>query len=52
MISQAFGEESMSRARMFEWHVQTHRDLKNETGEKQSQELAHNFFDIKGIVHK
>jgi hypothetical protein len=52
VISQVFGEESMSRARAFERHVQTHQDLKGETGEKQSRELAHNFFDTKGIVHK
>jgi hypothetical protein len=43
MIRQAFGEESMSRKRVFEWHSQFRADIKKETAEGQSQEHAHHF---------
>jgi hypothetical protein len=42
----------MSRTRVREWHARFRADEKGETGEEQSQEHAHDFFDIKGIVHK
>jgi hypothetical protein len=40
------GEENMSRTRVFKWHE------KGGTGEEQSQEHVHHFFDIKEIVQK
>jgi hypothetical protein len=49
MTRQAFGGQCMNRT----WKVQTHRDRKKcGTCEEQSQEHAHNFFDIKGTVHE
>jgi hypothetical protein len=43
-----FGEENMSCTEK----VQTHGNQKRETGKEQSQEHAHHFFYIKGIVQK
>jgi hypothetical protein len=40
MIRQVFGEESMSRIRVFEWHARSGQIEKGETGEEQSQEYA------------
>jgi hypothetical protein len=37
MIRQAFGEESKSRTRVFEWYARFKADRKSETGEEQSQ---------------
>jgi hypothetical protein len=49
MIRQAFGEESMSRAR----RAQNHRDRKKaRQARNEIKSMLIIFFDIKGIVHK
>jgi hypothetical protein len=43
IIRQAFGEESLSRTLVFEWHARVRADRKSETGGEQSQEHPHTF---------
>jgi hypothetical protein len=53
MIRQAFGEESMSRTRVFESHAQFRADRKKARqmkGKVKSKIII--LFGIKGIVHK
>jgi hypothetical protein len=47
MNRQAFGGESMSRTRVLNGMLGSGQTKKGETGEGQSQEHAHHFFDIK-----
>jgi hypothetical protein len=50
MIRQAFGEESMSRTHVFEWHAQFM--AKSSQSQSQIKVRIIIFFDINGIVHK
>jgi hypothetical protein len=43
IIKHVFGEESMSRTRVFEWHSRFRTDQKSHAIEKQSQEHTLNF---------
>jgi hypothetical protein len=51
MIRQAFGEECMSRTRMFEWHVQVHQERKARQVKSKVKSMLIVLFDIKGIIH-
>jgi hypothetical protein len=51
IIRQAIEEESMSCARVYEWHARFKADGKGEAGEK-SKSMLIIFFDIKVIVHR
>jgi hypothetical protein len=52
MIRQAFGEESMSRTRVFEWHIRFRNTEKGEKGEEKVKSMLIILFYIKGIIHK
>jgi hypothetical protein len=53
MIKLVFGEESISRTLLFEWHVQTHWHRKKARQAKRKvKSMLIIFFDIKRISHK